>query len=402
MQPCQLLSVLADAHVALRPFPWPPAPLPPIPPFPAPSSDQGDRLVWSRSPYAQRLEFTPPNKPDVAFPRSQFCGTRVEGVPWMPGMGGNINTGPTLVMDLDLWKYKAGAVDGYGRTLTQADCDRYYGLIFQRKQATACTHVGFYVENAAELNWSMPDAIRLIKRWQLEFGGFADIWWCTANVWKRRDMTWAELGPAIEPWIVALLAAKAIDTHCLGLQVDGFLSGTALFSCVIGLGDRLYGLVKYFALHWLREGNANWDDGTYRDYHVDNRQTFWMFMDGLRWTDAAGWQPTGRKYVNRSLGQCDVNAPIVDTDGQGGSQGWAHDVMTALRGEQRFCPWEYKGQNAFDNPDKVPEWAQNMTGWLILCALGDHARFMAGDMSQVCGGWGNGNQWGVPNNGGPV
>ncbi len=388
----QVFRLLAEGGAAPQPFPWPPPDAEPLPPLPAPTNEQGTQLVWSRSVYRSTLPFTPPSQPDIAFPRSNFCGTRVADVPWMPGMGGTATQGcPTLVMDLDIWKYQPGAVDGFGRVLSQADSDRYIGAIFAQKQRDGDTHVGFYIENAAELHWSIPDTVGVITRWQRDFGGFADIWWCTSNVWSRRDMFWPELAPALEPWIEALLAAKAIDTHCLGLQLDGWLSGSALFSLVIGLGDRLGDAVKYFALHWISDGNAWWDDGTERDYHVSDRWSFWMFMRGLRWVNGQ-WLPTGRKYANRTNGQVDTEAPIIDWNGQGGSQNWASDVMHPLAGDQRFIPWEYKGQPAFDHPCAVPPWAQDMTGFLITCALGYHHEFDPDDASQACGGYGNGNR----------
>lgn len=349
------------------PFPWPVPLRPRLPEFPAISSGQGTQIVWSRSPYKQSLSFTPPAIPSKTFKRSNFCGTRVPGLVWKPGMGGNPSTGTTLCMDLDIFKY------GPSDTASQ-------DLFFDAKIASGCTHIQVSIEHAAELFWMVSDVIAYCKRWQAR-GGWCDIWWCGAAVWSRRDNMWADLAPKLTPWVDAMVAAGVVDECCFGWQLEGWLGGTPLVDCALGCGKYLYdlGWRGRYAYHNLWDGCANWDDQTKAKYGIEDRFSFWTYMASV---------PYGMDVIN---GQTNVNGPQVDADNLGGTQNWARDIESQLKApNQYFVPYEYAGQDQFDNPDQRSEASGNQRGWLQMAAL------------TKCGGFGNGAQSGDPNNGAAV
>lgn len=341
-------------------YPWPP-PLGPAfgqPWPPPPTENQGSALVWTQIGGQCRttLGFTPPAKPDPKFIRAQFCGTRNTGLTWLPGMAGKANPDGTapLVMDLDSAKY------GPDDTVSQ---DKFIAA----KVRDGNTHVQISLGDFAGLGWSIAQTVayglRLRARgisvdlWVLNGGG-------AGSPWAVRDVMWAQIKALVTPWIQAFIDAGVITKDnggvCLGWQLDGNASGTSLVDCAIGLGNLVRGKVLYYAAHWLRDGNAWWDDGTCKTYHICDRFSFWAFMlqEGL---------------LNLTYPQGDVNAPISAPDAQGGpnggAQGMLRDVARAMKdGQQFIAPAEYAAQDAFNDPKKIPAWSQNARGFGWLCA----------------------------------
>lgn len=311
--------------------------------------------MWTQTPCLGTLSLTPPSGPDVGFYRGNFCGKRVAALPWLPGMGGNPSTGPTLCMDLDIAKY--------GPTNTDAQ-----DAFFDQSVADGYTHLQVSLGDFAQQGWSIDQVVAYARRWKAH-GGFVDVWvlggaggW---GGWGIRDSMWAQNAALVTPWVETFIAAGAIDWVCLGWQLDGWLGGTPLVDNVIGLGNLIAGRIPYYSAHWINLANANWDDGTATRYGIDNRFSFWAFM-------------AANGYLNRTMTQYDVNAPISAPGSAGGAQGSLRDIVRSLRPGQRCIPYEYAAQDQFDNPLVRPEWSGNMRGYLALCA------------SSELGGFGNG------------
>jgi hypothetical protein len=327
-------------------FPWPPARRQPLPALPPVTAEQGDRIVWASAAYQSILPFTPPAVPDPGFYRGNFCGVRVSGIVQRPEMAGYTLPGgdKTLVMDLDLFKYRGDVAAQ--EQIFQAHVDRGY------------THFQFSLGDAWEHGWLLREFSDLLTRWRAH-GGYTDVWVLGSYGLNDRDAMWATFGPRVTPWLEPLCDDALIDCCCLGWQLDGWLSGTALVDNLIGLGDLIRDRVKFYAAHWVRDANAWWDDATAKKYGISDRFAFWRFQKE-------------HGYLNRTHMQVDVNAPVsaLDQNGQptSGIQGAIRDVKKALQPGQKIVWAEYQAQSAFDNPSRVTEGDGDLSGFLGLCA----------------------------------
>ncbi len=311
------------------------------------------------------MGFTPPSKPEAGFMRANFCGTRVPGLPWLEHMGGNPNTGPTLCMDLDIFKY------GPDNTWAQ-------DLFFATKEASGYTHIQVSFGDADSQGWTIAETVKYALRWKAR-GGFIDVFVLGGGGpykhWGDRDSMWAHNKDLVTPWIEAFIEAKAVDSLCVGWQLDGWHSGTSAVDNIIGMCELVRGRIGILACHWIHDACAWWDDATAAKYGIDDRFSFYAFMHN-------------RGYLNRAYLQYDVNAPISDytPDGQptSGVQGTIRDVARAMQPGQLVTPYEYAGQDQFNDPDKRSEESGDLRGYLALCAgvelggFGNGARYPDG------------------------
>jgi len=335
--------------------PWPPPKAEPFGlPWPLPpTTEKGSAKVWTRVPHRTSMGFVPPPRQDFRFIRAGAMNTRCD-LPWLAGMPGNASIRPQLVTDLDIAKY------GPGNTAV-------WDVFIAAKRRDGVNTIQISLGDFATMGWSIADTVAYGQ--YLRAQGFqVDLWVLNGggpgSPWGPRDVFWEDIRGLVEPWVRAFIDAGVLTRDngivTVGWQLDGNASGSSLLSVIIGLGELVRGHVLYFSAHWLRDGNAWWDDGTAAQFGIRDRQSFWAFM-------------RARALLNLTYPQYDVDAPLADFDAAGGPNGGAQGTLrdierVMVRGEQFVCPCEYGWQDAFDHPELIPGWSQNMRGYGALTA----------------------------------
>jgi len=101
------------------------------------------------------------------------------------------------------------------------------------------------------------------------YGFFADHWFLGGGTFNARDQDVTYWRPLCQPWFDALFAANAIDTCCVGWQLDGYNTGVERM--IQGrMQSPIQTIIDYIAgqcvpreipvgTHWLNEAGA-WND----------------------------------------------------------------------------------------------------------------------------------------------
>jgi hypothetical protein len=206
---------------------------PPLPPLPAGVYDRTFPQLPAR---------------DVLTYRGNFCGIRV---PEAPGVVGGANAtipgGDTsLVMACHLDRYPQEIQDQY----------------LARYASYGYTHVQQSIGHSAEAGRSIAQFVETQQRIQ-SYGLFADIWFLGGPGFATRDRDATYWRPRLDPWIDALLANDAIDTACVGWQLDGYnkesdtrTGNGPLQSTIDYLADRLGPHNIPIGTHWINEAGA--------------------------------------------------------------------------------------------------------------------------------------------------
>lgn len=216
----------------------------------------GSGLLTSRGP----LPAFPPGSYDRDIPavfasgtdkliyRGNFCGLRVPGAPGVPGGVNFTRPGgdTSLVM--------AAHLDRYPREIQQA--------YLSRTAAYGYTHVQQSIGHSVEAGQSIEAFVATQKIIQAA-GLFADVWFLGGPGFTDRDQDAAHWRPRLDPWIDALLANGAIDTACVGWQLDQYnkesdsRTGNGPIQSIIDyLADRLAPHGIPIGTHWVNEAGA--------------------------------------------------------------------------------------------------------------------------------------------------
>lgn len=284
----------------------------------------------------------PPAGPDLLFYRGNFCGIRVPGAPAVDG--GSIDT--NLVMACLLDRYPAEWQDAF--------LDRYAGYGY--------THLQRSIPHAAGIV-SVDQYVELTKRAQTR-GLWADQWFGAGNILPR-DADASGWKPILDPWIDALLANAAIDTACVGWQLDQFNApGDPILSIIDYCAERVGPSEVPLGTHWVNEAGGWWQTGgSPQNPNVTDRFSWWQRMrNRVLWFHHQG-------DVDMAIPE--YQAKLVDTldpfgDGRMGTSGLFGDRPFGL------TIFECSAQGQFGTETRAPwitEDEGDLRGYLLCCTL---------------------------------
>jgi hypothetical protein len=236
----------AIAHRTAPPVPPRPGPIAraPLPPFPAGAYDRA-------------LPFTPPGR-DVLFYRGNFCGIRLPGAPAV--VGGSADTDLVMVCLLDR----------YPREVQDAFLARYAGYGYTHLQRS----LGHALPFGAWAGVGLDDYLDLSVRAQ-DAGLFADHWFLGGEALLTRDADATYWRPILDPLIDALLTAHAIDTACVGWQLDAYNApGDPILSIIDYVAEKVGPFDIPLGTHWRNEAGGWWQTGA----AIGDRFAWWRRM----------------------------------------------------------------------------------------------------------------------------
>jgi len=312
------------------------------------------------------LPFTPPGR-DVLFYRGQFCGLRVPGAPPVPGGPDD----PALMMACLLDRYPPECQDRFLQT--------YAGYGYTHLQRS----IGHALANP-DGSWagvSLAQFIALNQRAQ-RIGLFADVWFLGGEALMTRDQDATYWQPILQPVIDALLAAQAIDSACVGWQLDQYNQpGNALIGIIAYVADALPPTIPVFT-HWVNEALAWWKTGgevwtdRYGAINVHDRFSWWLAM--------RPYLTGGHHQGNTTMARTDpglYQAKMRDTLNpfSDGRMGWSR--RSGVEVPFRLTVFECTAQDQFNGA--CPEDEGDLVGYLLTCTKGD-------GNGGVMAGYGNG------------
>ena len=302
----------------------------PLGPFPPPVN------------YDQVLPFTPPVARDVFFYRGQFCGIRMPGAPVVPGCNA---AHPEVIM--------ACLLDNYPREFQDAYLDRYasYGY----------THLQRSIGHALFYGSTLDQYIELTKRAQAK-GLYADQWLLGGEALKTPDKDATFWKPILDPILDALFAHKAIDTACVGWQLDQLnqnAPGQPTQSIIDYVADRVGPHDIPLGTHWVNEAGAWWKTGgtpgdRFGWWRAQRNKVLWFHHQGDTSIDIKLYQDK-----------------LKDTlDPFGGDTSKADMGRSGLFGDRPFglTVFECSAQDQFDG--KTTEAEGDRRGYLLCCTNG--------------------------------
>jgi hypothetical protein len=296
----------------------------------------------------------------------------------MPGMAGFTlwpQPDPPLTMSLDIFKYGS-------EELQNLQLDQHARYFY--------THFQCSLGHAMEMGWGIDRYVEFSKRVQHRVG-FADHWFLGGGPLNTRDADreyWADI---LDPWINALLTNHAIDTACVGWQLDQYNEP----------GDKILGIIEYFAdrlgpfdipigTHWVNEAGGWWAAGGSPQHpNVTDRFSWWRAMKNkVLWFHHQG--PTHYPeplrpdimlpfYMFPDWGVPEYQARLCDTlnpfgDGSMGTSGLFGDRPFSL------IVYENSAQAQFNDPDNCTESMGDLRSYLLCCTRA----------KTFVGGYGNG------------
>lgn len=346
--------LVIDAPISHRP---PIVKRPPLGPFPKPVD------------YDHVLKFTPPAGPDTYFYRGNFCGIRLVGAPVVPG--GNA-ANPDLVM--------ACLLDNYPREWQEKYLFTYasYGY----------THLQRSIGHSMFYGGTVQTHIDLSKRAQ-SYGLFCDEWFLGGGegdgwMFKTRDQDAAYWDPFIGPIVAQMLAAGAVDTACVGWQLDQWNApGNPLIS-IIAMFARLLPATVPLYTHWMNEAMAWWKTGG--EVWID--PLHWPF--GINVTDRFSWWLAMQPYLTGGYHQGSSEMAVNDP---GLYQAKMRDTLNPFsdgrmgnserNGPRNFAFIEMEPTAQFQFDNVIDENQGDLTGYLLTCTISDGS-------GGVMAGYGNG------------
>lgn len=296
----------------------------------------------------------PPGSYDKTFPnlgpkdkltyRGQFCGLRVAGAPAVPEGVNFTTTGQSdiiMAMHLDRypeeWQHKIlETYASYGYTHFQQSLghSRAYGRTIKEYVATS----------------------KLIQ----SYGLFADHWFL-GGPGDPRDADAGYYAPVLQPYMDALKGESAIDTACVGWQLDGYNEpGAKIMSIIDYIASELVPHEIPIGTHWMNEAGAWWKTND-TDGRPRNRFEWWQWCRGR----ISFFHHQGSTTIDIPLYQ----AKLVDTlapfgDGRMGTSGLFGDIPFKL------VAFECSAQNQFDQ--KTTEAEGDLRSYLLCCTKGGH------------------------------
>lgn len=262
---------------------------------------------------------------------------------------------PRAVQDAFLLKY---AQDGYTHLQRSIGHSLYYG-------GTVDSHIA------------------LSKRAQSQFGLFADEWFLGGEALKTPDQNADYWRPILDPIIDALLGAGAIDTACVGWQLDQLQQnapGNATISIIAYVAEKLPKAIPVYT-HWVNEALAWWKTGgevwidPYQARDVNDRFSWWLAMQpyltgGHHQGDVTMARTNPKLYQDKMK---DTLNPF--TDGRMGQS-----RRSGVPKNFALTVFECTAQDQFDG--RCSEDEGDLVGYLLTCTTGDSGG--------VLGGYGNG------------
>jgi hypothetical protein len=312
-----------------------------LPPFPAGSFDRV-------------LPFTPPVGPDRLFYRGQFCGLRLPGAPAV--VGGPAD--PALMM--------ACLLDRYPRAWQDAFLQHYAACGYTHLQRS----IGHALPFGAWGGVTLDAFLELTGRAQAA-GLFADQWFLGGEALMTRDGDAAYWQPILDPLIDAMLAAHAIDTACVGWQLDAYNAiGPPIRSIIQYCADKVGPHDIPLGTHWMNEAGGWWDAHEPGYGGSDARFVWWQSMrNQVLWFHHQG--DTTMARTDPKLYQ-DKLKDTLDPfgDGRMGTSG--------LFGDRPFgvTVFECSAQDQFNGVTSEDE--GDLVGYLICCATGTHGAHVSG------------------------
>lgn len=337
----------------------------PPPPVRPPSISRAPLPAFPAGRFDRVPPVAPPTGPDLLYYRGNFCGIRLPGAPVVPG--GPAPSNADLVM--------ACLLDNYPREWQDKFIDRYAGYGY--------THLQRSIGHALNYGHSLADFIGLTKRAQAR-GLFADQWLLGAEALNAQDQDAGYWKPILDPIVDALIGAGAIDTACVGWQLDQFNEpGNPLISIIAYVGEKLPQSVPLYT-HWVNEALAWWKTGgevwsdKYQTVNVRDRFTWWQAMQPyltgghhqgdttLARTDPTTYQDKLKDTLN----------PFCGDNGKGPMG------RSKRNGDRNFLltVFECTAQDQFD--ERCSEDQGDLTGYLLACTTSFNGQGM--------GGYGNG------------
>jgi hypothetical protein len=305
----------------------------PLPPFPGPSSDRGNRLIWSDGPYNTDI------KADVNDPRflvGNFCGLRDHECP------------------------------GYDAPAFFTFCLDRMPLDKQQKFLTRYASCGYNVvqqsvyQQRVENHQSLEQFIATQKRIQ-SFSQQTDIWWVGGPDEGGRPLQYYI--DSYEPWIDALIAAKAMDRGCIAWQADGSFHPRGLQELIEWMSSKFKPAGIPLSLHWRNSACALFDgrddpyEHTIASMHPDpNDPLHGLYSSTLdNWRN---WHKLNNRFIDYHHLQVDVWASILGIQ----------KAIEVLLSATNIVLCEYCAQNSFDG--QQTEVNGDLMGRLALGAAG--------------------------------
>ncbi len=313
---------------------WPPPAKAPLPPFPPVTAERDGRVVWADGPYDADLPFVPAAEPAMDFHRGNF-DVEIPGITPLPG---DSQDSPSLTLT---WFTPRRPLD-------------QQTLLFEHyAHVDGYTHVVLSIPQCKNWNVSI-DALVLTAALAKTYGQYVIV-----NVFGGDGESWED----VQPWLDALVAAKAVDILCVAWQADQHYSPMDLTAITYQVNDyaRAHGLKV--ALHWVNDACAWWSPAdapkpnTCEVYGICNRFSYQQVMTGV--VDYHYMQVYTEATVN-------------------GIQESEAKVLQSLT-SQKLVASEYCAQAQFDNAPLPPrtELQGDTLGYLMVCARG-YGRVMDG------------------------
>lgn len=287
------------------------------------------------------LPFTPPGR-DVLFYRGNFCGIHIPGAPAVVG-------GPpdaSLIM--------ACLLDRYPREIQDAFLERYASYGFTHLQRS----IGHALPFGAWSGVSLDQFIALTTRAQA-YGLFADQWFLGGEALMTRDADAAYWAPILDQIIDALLANAAMDTACVGWQLDQYnVPGDPILSIIDYCAEKVGPHDIPLGTHWVNEAGGWWATGG----NPGNRFDWWKRMrNRVLWFHHQG--DTTMARTNPALYQaklCDTLNPFGD--GRMGTSGLFGDRPFGLTVFECSAQDQFNGVTSEDEGDLI--------SYLLCCTNG--------------------------------
>ncbi len=146
------------------------------------------------------------------------------------------------------------------------------------------THLQRSIGHSLFYGHPIEEHIELSRRAQRQFGLFADEWFLGGDALITRDQTVDFWKPTLDPIIDALVGSGAVDTACVGWQLDQWNQpGNVLIGIIAYIADKLPASVPLYT-HWVNEAMAWWKTGgevwtdRFQTINVHDRFTWWLAM----------------------------------------------------------------------------------------------------------------------------
>lgn len=214
-------------------------------------------------------------------------------------------------------------------------------------------------------NWqgvSVESYIELSKRAQAK-GLFADHWFLGGEALMTRDADAGYWAPVLTPIIDALVSSRAMDTACVGWQLDQYNApGRPILSIIEYVADKVGPHSIPLGTHWMNEAGAWWETGG----RPGNRFEWWQLMrNKVLWFHHQG--DTQMAKTNPKLYQDKLKDTL---DPFGGDTSKGDMGKSGLFGDIQFglTVFECSAQDQFNGVTTEDE--GDLIGYILCCTNG--------------------------------